>query len=374
MLSADLESTRRVRVAGAGPAGLATAIELAQFGAPVDVYERHPRVGSRFSGDHQVLPAFGDAPNGWALLDVLGVPQDSLSVRPLHSARFVDADDQVVEAHSAEPYALLVRRGPGERTLDTALAARARSLGVRIHTGRALPLEHADVLATGLRRVDGLAMERMFRTSSPDRIDVLLDEDLAPGGYAYLFVDQGEGTLGIAALGAFKDLGPRLDVARDRFAALGAFDEEDTRTAAHGMNFSLPTSAIDDGRPRVGEAAGFQDFLFGLGLRMAILSGGLAARALAEHRDYDALWGESIGARMRTSLVDRWLYERGLVRRTLFQRLGNEDLREVLTALQRDHWLKRTVEPWIRRARLRRDGAGGFVPRQVAVPGEGTTT
>lgn len=373
-MSVDFESTRRVRVAGAGPAGLATAIELAQHGAPVDVYERHARVGARFAGDHQVLPAFGEAPRGYDLLDDLGVPRDSLALRPLHTARFLDAAEQVVEARSETPYALLVRRGPGEGTLDTALAARARSLGVRIHTGTALPPDHADVLATGLRRVDGLAMERMFRTTAPDRIDVLLDEDLAPGGYAYLFVDGGEATLGIAALGAFRDLGPRLDVARDRFAALEAFDQEDVRTAAHGMNFSLPTSALDEGRPRVGEAAGFQDFLFGLGLRMAMISGGLAARALAEHRDYDALWERTIGARMRTSLVDRWLYERGFVRRALFQRLRHEDLAEVLTALQRDHWLKRGVQPWIRRARLRHDGQAGFVPRADALSQEGSAS
>jgi len=370
-LPPDLESTRRVRVAGGGPSGLAAAIELAQYGAPVDVYERHARIGARFSGDHQVLPAFGENPNGYALLDALGVPLDTLSARPLHTARFLDADGRVVEAQSTEPYAILVRRGPDERSLDNALAARARSLGVRIHTGRALPIEHADVLATGLRRVDGLARERMFKTSSPDRIDVLLDDELAPSGYAYLFVDQGEATLGIAALGAFDDLQARLEVAKRRFLDLGTFDEHEPRTAAHGMNFTLPTSAIDDGRPRVGEAAGFQDFLFGLGLRMAILSGRLAAQALVEHRDYDALWTRSIGARMRTSLVDRWLYERGFVRRALFQRLGNEDLREVLTTLQRDHWLKRSARPWVERVRLRRDGSGGLVPRSIPVPGEG---
>lgn len=373
-MSSDLESSRRVRVAGGGPSGLAAAIELAGYGAPVDVYERHARVGARFAGDHQVLPAFGDAPNGYALLDALGVHPDTISVRPLHTARFLDGDGHVVEAQSDEAYALLVRRGPGEGTLDTALAARARSVGVRIHTGRPLALQHADVLATGLRRVDGLAMERMFRTSSPDRIDVLLDEDLAPGGYAYLFVDQGEATLGIAALGAFKDLESRLEAARRHFVRLGDFDEEDPRTAAHGMNFTLPTSAVDDGRPRVGEAAGFQDFLFGLGLRMALISGRLAAQALAEHRDYDALWSRSIGKRMRTSLVDRWLYERGFVRRAMFQRLRTEDLREVLTALQRDHWLKRSVQPLVCRARLRHDGNGGLVPRVITTPGEAPST
>jgi len=366
-VSTDRESERPVRVAGGGPAGLAAAIELAGRGMAVEVHERHQRVGGRFDGDHQILPVFGDEPQGPALLETLAV--DGLSVTPLSRARFLDADGHVVEARSREPYALLIRRGPEPGTLDTALAERARRLGVTIHTGRALGDGRADVLATGLRRVDGLAIERMFRTNADDRVDVLLDEELAPGGYAYLFVDRGEATLGIAALGAFRDLGARLDEARRRFAAIEDFHEDGARSAAHGMNFGLPATALDAGRPRVGEAAGFQDFLFGLGLRMALISGRLAGRALAEGGDYDALWQQDIGSRMRTSLVDRWLYERGWVRRALFARLERDDLRDTLTRLQRDHWAKRAAGPWIRRARLRRDDRRDFVPRGAAGQG-----
>ena len=365
----DRSADTPVRIAGAGPAGLAAAIELARRGRPVELFERHRALGGRFDGDHQILPLFGDRPHGDDLLRELGV--DDLDVVPLREARFLDGDGRVVEAHSREPYALLVRRGPAPGTLDRTLSDTAERLGVRFHVGRALAPERADVVATGLRRVDGLAIERMFRTASPDRVDVLLDETLAPGGYAYLFVDRGEATLGIAALGAFKDLGARLERARTRFAALGEFDEDSPRSAAHGMNFTLPATALDGGRPRVGEAAGFQDFLFGLGLRMALVSGRLAGQALDEDLDYDALWNHALGRRMRASLVDRWVYERGLVRRALFARLRHDDLREVLTSLQRDHWAKRLAHPWIRRARLRHDPAEGFVPRR---PVEGGRT
>ena len=158
---------------------------------------------------------------------------------------------------------------------------------------------------------------------------------------------EGEATLGIAALGSFRDLGDRLDVARERFLALGGFDEQNARSAAHGMNFCLAGTALDEGRPCVGEAAGFQDFLFGLGLRMAVVSGQLSAEAIAEGRDYDALWREALRERMETSIVDRWLYERGAVRRWLMRRMESDDLQSLLNDLQRHHWSKKILLPWV---------------------------
>lgn len=341
--------TDPVRIAGAGPAGLACAIELASRDIDCELYERHPVVGGRFDGDHQILPSFGDRPWCEQILDSLGIGDDLIDQVPLRTARFLDDTGRVATGTSENAFAWLVRRGPDPGSLDHAMAERCRQLGVTIHVGRPLPLDRADVIATGLRRVDGLAVEEMFRTSAEDRTDVLLDEDLAPGGYAYLFISRGEATLGIAALGSFKDLGNRLDVARERFLALGAFDAQSPRSAAHGMNFCLPGSALEDGRPCVGEAAGFQDFLFGLGLRMAIVSGQLSAVAIAEERCFDGLWREALHARMQTSIVDRWLYERGAVRRWLMRRMASDDLQTLLNDLQQHHWSKKILLPWVRR-------------------------
>lgn len=346
-----------IQIAGAGPAGLACAIELASRGLACEVFERHPVVGGRFDGDHQILPSFGDEPWGGQLLSELGLDESTLARVPLHSARFLDEAGRIAEGRSEKPFAYLIRRGPDPGSLDFAMAARARELGAKIRTGQPLAPDRAHIVATGLRRVDGLAVEEMFHTMSEDRTDVLLDEELAPGGYAYLFISEGEGTLGIAALGSFRDLGRRLDLARERFLALGPFDQQKARSAAHGMNFCLSGTALEDGRPCVGEAAGFQDFLFGLGLRMAVVSGRLAAVALAEDRDYDALWQEALRDRMHTSLVDRWLYERGAVRRWLMRRMGTDDLQVLLNDLQRHHWSKKLMLPWVRRFRVGNDRA-----------------
>lgn len=46
---------RPVRVAGAGPSGLAAAIDLARAGLAVEVHEAKEDVGTRFIDDLQVI-------------------------------------------------------------------------------------------------------------------------------------------------------------------------------------------------------------------------------------------------------------------------------------------------------------------------------
>ena len=63
------------------------------------------------------------------------------------------------------------------------------------------------------------------------------------------------------------------------------------------MNFHLKQRATSDHARFVGEAAGFQDYLFGLGIRYALTSGNLAARSILEGRDFDNLWRAELGAK-----------------------------------------------------------------------------
>jgi flavin-dependent dehydrogenase len=75
-----------------------------------------------------------------------------------------------------------------------------------------------------------------------------------------------------------------------------------------------------------GEAAGFQDALWGFGLRYAMLSGHFAARALLSGQlsDYDALWRARFAGHITTSFVNRYFYERlgDIGYRAFLSRLG----------------------------------------------------
>ncbi len=349
-----------IRVAGGGPSGLACAITLARGGLEVEVHEALDTLGGRFDGDHQVIPCFGDRPAGLELLKSVDVDLAELEHTPLHDACFYDKTSRQLDSRSEQAYALLIRRGPDDRTLDSALIKAARRAGVQFVTGSRLDASQANIVATGPAAVDGVALERMFRTDASDRVDILFDTRLTPGGYAYMFIQQGLGTVGVAALGAYKHLDPMMERALERFRERSPFRMEDTRQASHYMNFAVPHSAVQDGRFYVGEAGGFQNYLFGLGLRMAMMSGRLAGEALLTGADYDLLWKRTLRRRMLLSAVDRFLYERWPRNASsLLDRLKGRDLLDGLNELQADVWPKQLLLRWVRRRWLQHESAGG---------------
>ena len=65
-----------VEIAGAGPAGLAAAITLAQAGRQVVVYETQKEVGRRFGGDYQGLENWSSDEDVLSVLKAQGLTTD----------------------------------------------------------------------------------------------------------------------------------------------------------------------------------------------------------------------------------------------------------------------------------------------------------
>tara|TARA_B100000508_G_C11404816_1_gene250188 strand:- start:398 stop:937 length:540 start_codon:yes stop_codon:yes gene_type:complete len=85
----------------------------------------------------------------------------------------------------------------------------------------------------------------------------------------------------------------------------------DPRNFGGYVNFSLNQQLVKHNRIYyVGERAGFQDALFGFGMRYALLSGYLAAQSIIEKTSYPKLCEEQIIPQMKTSLSNRWLFSR----------------------------------------------------------------
>ena len=104
------------------------------------------------------------------------------------------------------------------------------------------------------------------------------------------------------------------------------------------MNFHLKDRATANGTRWVGEAAGFQDYLFGLGI--------------LEARDFDELWAAEFGSKQETSLVNRFLYETGgNVGLSMFvrQAAGAKDFHRYLAKWHRRTWWKSLLAPVVRR-------------------------
>jgi len=340
---------KNLKIAGAGPAGLTAAICLAKAGHTVDLFEAKETVGARFIGDFQIIENGSQEKNALALLNEIGIDVNFF-IQPVKQAVFFDASLSPHPIESRSPFAYFIRRGDVPNTLDEGLRQQALSAGVNIHYKSRLKPEEADIVATGPSTSDGLAKQKTFLTALPDTVWVIFDSAIAPGGYAYLFVINGEATLGCAITSQANKVNYFFDRAVERFQVLSPFTMENERAGYAFMNFDLKKSAMIGRRLLVGEAGGFQDYLFGLGIRYAIITGHLAARSVMESVNYDTLWQEAIGAMQKTSLVNRALYEwggrGGLL---LFMRQASRsDFRSYLLNWHQDRMWKRLLLPIVK--------------------------
>lgn len=340
-----------VRIAGAGPSGLSAAIALARAGRRVEVHEAKKDVGARFIGDLQIIEGTSEAEPVPDFLDRIGIERN-FYFRPVATATFFDHKGASRAISSDRPYGWFIRRGAEEGTLDRGLLAQARGLGVDVRFESRLTPERADIVATGPAAPDGLAREMTWKTGDPERIDVYFNHLLSPGGYSYLFILDGLATFGCAIVADFKRIDEYFDHSVAEARRLHPFEiPKGARTGYSYMNFHLKDRATERGARFVGEAGGFQDYLFGLGIRYALTSGWLAARSIIESRDYDALWREALAPKQETSLVNRFLYEAGgnLGLAVFVRQAGRAgDFHRYLSGWHQRRWWKRAIGPVVR--------------------------
>ncbi|HEY2091053.1 MAG TPA: NAD(P)/FAD-dependent oxidoreductase [Thermoanaerobaculia bacterium] len=345
-----------IRIAGAGPSGLAAAIVLARAGRKVEVHEAKRDVGMRFIGDLQVIEGASEHETVPDFLDRIGIERN-FYFRPATWATFYDYRGKGRTIRSDAPYGYFIRRGAEENTLDRGLLAQAIALGVDIRFNSRLATadvaDGTDIVATGPAAPDGLAREMTWRTNDPERIDVCFNHHLSPGGYSYLFILDGIATFGCAIVADFKKIDDYFahSLAEARRIA-GVEIPDDARTGYSYMNFHLKSRATSNGSRFVGEAAGFQDYLFGLGIRYALTSGWLAARSILEARDFDELWQSELRAKQETSLVNRFLYEAGgNAGLSMFVRQAAraKDFHRYLSGWHKRRWWKSLLAPVVRR-------------------------
>ncbi|HEU4520751.1 MAG TPA: NAD(P)/FAD-dependent oxidoreductase [Thermoanaerobaculia bacterium] len=339
-----------IRIAGAGPSGLAAAIVLARHGRAVEVHEAKSGVGKRFIGDLQIIEGASERERVPDFLDRIGIERN-FYFRPADYATFYDHRGNARSIRSREPYGYFIRRGDEDLTLDRGLLAQAQALGVNVIFNSRL--SEADILATGPATPDGLAREMTWHTGDPERVDVYFDHKLSPGGYSYLFILDGIATFGCAIVSDFKRIDEFFDHSLAAARKVSPFTiPAETRTGYSYMNFHLKSAASSGTSLYVGEAGGFQDYLFGLGIRYALTSGYLAARSILDSRSYDELWRAELGPKQETSLVNRFLYESGgNFGLSMFVRQASRaaDFHRYLGGWHRRAWWKSLLNPFVRR-------------------------
>lgn len=338
----DMQS-EPIAVCGAGPAGLAAALTIAKQGRQAVVYERHADVGHRFHGDFQGIENWTSSGDVLEELAALGI-EATFEYMPFREVVLYDPDGREYNVRASDPFFYIVRRGAEAGTLDNALKEQALSLGVPIHFNTPCShLPNGGIVAQGPHRADAIAVGYVFETEQADGAFGVLSERLAPKAYAYLLINAGRGTL---ATCLFEDFHNERDYLERTVAffhdRVGVVMKNARRFGGSG-NFLVPHTACKGSILYAGETAGFQDFFAGFGMRYAMISGHLAARALLTGRpqEYDSLWQRHFGGLLRASVVNRYLYAM----------LGDGGYRWFARGLAR------TIDP---RARLRRLYAPSF--------------
>ncbi len=298
-----------VTIVGAGPSGLACAIILARGGRKVEVREWKDSVGHRFHGDFQGLDNWSNSEDCLVELAASGITPE-FERTPVHQTTAFDGKGKAHEIRSPRPLYYLLRRGSAPGSLDRGLLAQAEAEGVKVRFNDRVHRTHGPtILAAGPRRANVIATGYLFETNHENGSWFSIDQNLAPGGYAYLLVHQGRGTLASCMYDNFDQQANHVQLARTFFCEKLGLEMHNERKFGGYGTWSLAQFPLQGGHPVIGEQAGFQDALAGFGLRYAMSSGILAARCLLEGHDYAAAWRREILPRLKTGIANRLIFE-----------------------------------------------------------------
>jgi len=304
--------TTQIAIAGAGPAGLSAAITIARLGQQACVYERRQDVGLRFHGDFQGLENWTTETDVLDELATLGI-EPGFEHHPFYELVGFDPKGQAHHFRSPKPLFYLVHRGSEAGSLDVALKQQALAAGAQIHFNQtAQHFPQGGIVTVGPHRADAIAAGYLFETDMADGAYAAVSDRLAPKGYAYLLVHAGRGTLATCMFADFHNERRYVERCVEFFQQQVGVRMKAPRRFGGTGNFALPRHARKGNILYAGEAAGFQDPLFGFGMRRAMVSGSLAGAALVagEPARYERDWKQRLRNYQQTAATNRWFYDR----------------------------------------------------------------
>lgn len=304
--------TKQIKILGAGIAGLVSAISLKNFDKNIDVsiYEKKRDVGLSHNNDFQQIE------NWVSNQDIVervkqhfGIDLSPSIIKPVYSMACYSPKGKKFNLESETPFFYTVRRNNVD-SLDDLLRQYALDKNVKIFFNSSLRETDVDIVATGAKKVQGVACGYKFKTDLKDGVYGFLDDDIAPKDYAYLVSIDGEATLAAVLFGEFKNIKNLRMKAFSRFKELLGDFKADNLSKFSGYDSYLHAAKRQKkGRLYIGAAGGFQDVLFGFGIKQAIISGYLSAQSIYEDKDFDCLWKNELEKEHKNEIVLRRLYD-----------------------------------------------------------------
>lgn len=327
-----------VVIVGAGPSGSYLALSLARRGYMVLVIERKAAPGEDVCCTGIVSQK---------CLELLEVPQ-SLVIRPVSSARIVSPSGKSFILCRNDAIACVVDRPALDRLLaeraisagasymfrtrateilveDTGVTVRAERYGeVKSYHCRALVIASGFGSSLpaklGLGRIEDFTIGTQAEVKlNTDEIEVYLDEEMAPGSFAWL-VPTGEGK-GLVGLMARRQPGRRLDKFLSRLVVAGKTASGECQPKYGAIPLRPLKKTFGNRVLVVGEAAGQVKPLTGGGIYYGALCAGIAAEVLdrAFRRgdfseeslsSYQRRWWDKLGNELRIDHLLLSLYRR----------------------------------------------------------------
>ena len=340
---------KTIKIAGAGISGLTSAIVLAKAGYKVKMFEKNEIVGKRFNEDFQGLLNWGFDQDVLDFMKDIGLETNFWN-KPVKNIDIFGPDEYKKSFRTERPFFYLVQRGISKRAFDQSLKEQAIKNGVEIVFNSTIKSEEADIIATGPifdRFTDGLVMGYTFESDSKDIFAAIFDDKMSYNGYSYFSLADGRGTIATCIFGKYKEISDYLDKTFIFYKDHYSFNIKNQKEFSGSGNFYF----LKSNKRYIGEAGGFQDYLWGFGMRYAMITGHLAAKSIIENKDYRNLWKKEVGDLLKTSAANRlwfsWLGKHsykwaiGLVKK-----LG--DPMKVFTWVYRPNIISRLLYPFVK--------------------------
>lgn len=301
---------KEVNILGGGISGLACAIILRKNGYQVNVYEKKHSVGTRFNNDWQAIENWSEKNNVMKEIESYGIdlsfdhePICELDLHYSNKIRTIQVKDSCY----------LVKRGDSKDCLDISLFEQAKKSGVNIYFGsnpdQSIPIH---INATGPKTASALVTGIKFSTSHENSYHMAFGGQIAKGFYSYLLIKDGYGT--IATVFNRKQAHLSENYIQNTIKCFSNYISEEELAAGRKFggygSFEIKKSLYaEDGAMLIGEAAGFQDYLWGFGMRYAFQSANFAARSIMFGESYDGLIKKNLLKKMEHSKRNRFIFE-----------------------------------------------------------------
>jgi len=296
-----------VKILGAGIAGMSAANFLSQSGYKATVYEKCSFIGGSRDGDFEGIENWIFSENVSDFIKKIGFNDKKIIKYPV--------DEFYVHTDSASPILIknnlpffnLVKRGSTKECIDYQLYKQCLKNNVKF-VFDSKKTDHIDIYATGSNKAAAYVNGINFETNAKNQSHLLLGSSFAPKGYAYMLIVNGEGTVAtVFKKNKIKNKSP-LRRCINYFAGRNIQFEKMKYFGGKG-SFNYRKTKLS--HPYfVGEVGGFQDLLFGFGMRFSMLSGVAASKMISGFKVSASSDLKLLRKKMRLSFLNRKLYER----------------------------------------------------------------